>query len=211
MSCSLDALVAARRSIRKYTEQQVPESAVRGMIASAAKAPSPSNHQPVRFVRMVSPAVRHRLFTEMETGYGKMVNQAQGLEKPRKAINILNHYWRYSRFICHAPALFAVGVEPGGESFAKRLNRAGMMAEDALSVMGADISLGMSLQLFMLKAVELGLGTCVLTAPLHFLNRENRISGVENFRVRCFVTVGFPDEAPADPGRKPFADICWEV
>jgi nitroreductase len=211
MNTSLDALVAARRSIRKYTDQQVPEFHVREMMASAAKAPSPSNQQPVRVVRLVSPAARHRLFTELETGYRELVDQAKGLEKPRKAINLLNHYWRYSRFICHAPALFAVGVEPGGESFAKRLNRAGLMTEDALSVMGADISLGMSLQLFMLKAVALGLGTCVLTAPLHFLNRENRISGVEHFWVRCFVTVGFPDETPADPGRKPSADIYWEV
>ena len=211
MNMDFDDLVAARRSIRKYTDQKVPESHIREMILGAGRAPSPSNQQPVRYVRLVSPETRHRLFTRMETGYREMVNQAEALAKPRKAINVLNHYWRYSRFIWEAPALFAVGVEPGGESFSKRLNRAGIPAGDALGVMGADIALGLSLQLFMLRAVELGLGTCILTGPLHFLNRENALPGLETLGVRCFVTLGFPDEAPEGPGRKPVTKIYWEA
>lgn len=211
MNSFLDTLVTARRSIRKYLDKGVPESAIREMIALAATAPSPSNQQPVRFVRMVSPVARHRVFTDMETGYKNRVSQAKKLEKPRKAINILNHYQRYSRFMCHAPALFAVGVEKGGASFSKRLNRAGIPVGEALGVMGKDISLGLSLQLFMLGAVEQGLGTCILTAPLHFLDSDNPIPGLENLRVGCFVTLGFPDEAPADPGRKPLAEIYWEA
>ncbi len=211
MNSRLDTLVMARRSVRKYTDKEVPESFIREMIASAATAPSPSNQQPVRYVRMVSSKARHRVFTDMETGYKKMVSQAKALEKTRKAINVLNHYRRYSRFMCHAPALFAVGVEKGGASLSKRLNRAGIPAEEELGVMGGDISLGLSLQLFMLRAVELGLGTCILTAPLHFLNQGNTIPGFENLLVRCFVTLGFPDEAPADPGRKSPAEIYWEA
>ncbi|MBI9087950.1 MAG: nitroreductase family protein [Desulfobacterium sp.] len=211
MNSSLDTLATARRSIRKYVDKEVPESAIREMIALAATAPSPSNQQPVRYVRMVSQDVRHRVFTDMETGYESRVSQAKKLEKPRKAINILNHYRRYSRFMCHAPALFAVGVEKGGASFSKRMNRAGIPMGEALGVMGKDISLGLSLQLFMLGAVEQGLGTCILTAPLHFLDSDNPIVGLENLRVGCFVTLGFPDETPVDPGRKPLAEIYWEA
>ena len=140
-----------------------------------------------------------------------MLTQAQSLEKPRKAINILNHYWRYSRFMFHAPALFAVGVEKQGESFSGRLKRAGLMGGRELETMGCDISLGLSLQSFMLKAVALGLGTCILTAPFHFLENDCTIPGTENLLIRCFLTAGFPDEYPAAPERKQPMEIYRKV
>lgn len=202
MNTDFDSLVTARRSIRKYTGEKIPESHILDMVASAANAPSPSNSRPVRYLHMVSSESRQGIFKNMETGYRNMLAQAKSLEKPRKAINILNHYWRYSRFMFHAPALFAVGVEKQGESFSGRLNRVGLMGGKELETMGYDISLGLSLQLFMLKAVALGLGTCILTAPLHFLKKESSIPGSENLLIRCFLTAGFPDECPAAPERK---------
>lgn len=211
MDTNFDALVTARRSIRKYTDEEVPESHILDMVASAANAPSPSNSQPVRYLHMVSSESRQAIFQDMETGYRNMLAQAKSLEKPRKAINILNHYWRYSRFMCQAPVLFAVGVATQGESFSRRLNRVGLMEGKALETMGCDISLGLSLQLFMLKAVALGLGTCILTAPLHFLNRENPIPGSEHLLVRCFLTAGFPEEYPAAPERKQPMEIYRKI
>jgi nitroreductase len=211
MNINFDALVTARRSIRKYTDEKISEPHILDMVTSAGNAPSPSNSQPVRYLHLVSSESRQGIFKNMETGYQNMLTQAQSLEKPRKAINILNHYWRYSRFMFHAPALFAVGVEKQGDSFSGRLKRAGLMGGKDLETMGCDISLGLSLQFFMLKAVELGLGTCILTAPLHFLEMGITIPGTENLSIRCFVTAGFPDECPAAPERKQPMEIYRKV
>lgn len=211
MKTGFDDLVTARRSIRKYTDENIPESHILDMVTSAVNAPSPSNRQPVRYLHLVSSESRQGILKNMESGYHNMLTQAQSLEKPRKAINILNHYWRYSYFMFHAPALFAVGVEKKGDSFSGKLNRAGLMEAKGLETMGCDISLGLSLQFFMLKAVELGLGTCILTAPLHFLERECTISGTENLSIRCFLTVGFPDEYPAVPKRKQPIEIYRKI
>lgn len=207
MNTNFDSLVTARRSIRKYTHEKISESHILEMVTSASNAPSPSNSQPVRYLHLISSESRQEIFQNMETGYQNLLTQAQSLEKPRKTINILNHYWRYSSFMFHAPALFAVGVEKQGDSFSGRLKRAGLMGGKGLETMGCDISLGFSLQSFMLKAVELGLGTCVLTAPLHFLDMGITVPGSENLLIRCFLTAGFPDEYPAAPERKQAMEI----
>ena len=62
MNTDFDSLVAARRSIRKYTGEKVTESHILDMVASAANAPSPSNSRPVRYLHMVSSESRQADF-----------------------------------------------------------------------------------------------------------------------------------------------------
>ncbi len=46
---AMDAILS-RRSIRKYTDQSVPEEMIKAMLAAAMSAPSVGNQQPWRFV-----------------------------------------------------------------------------------------------------------------------------------------------------------------
>ena len=78
--------IASRRSIRKFTDQPVPEDAVRKMLTAATLAPSPKNRQPWRFVAMRPGTVRDRVLDAMRDqwradltaidGYDEATNEA---------------------------------------------------------------------------------------------------------------------------------------
>ena len=70
---SLDRLINARRSIRKYTAELPPFEWIEEMIRCAAQAPSPSNSQPVRFFRINSVTIRDALYRGMVDGHQELL------------------------------------------------------------------------------------------------------------------------------------------
>ncbi|RLC30963.1 MAG: hypothetical protein DRH37_04120, partial [Deltaproteobacteria bacterium] len=74
-----------------------------------------------------------------------------------------------------------------------------------------DIALGLALKGFILKGEALGLGSCILTAPLVFMSEPDHMLGVNDLAVRCFITVGFPDETPPAVKRKSVSEIYMQV
>ncbi len=74
-----------------------------------------------------------------------------------------------------------------------------------------DITVGLALKGFILKGEELGLGSCILTAPLVFISNVEEILEVEGIRVKCLVTAGFPDEEPRLPERKSVEEVYSDI
>lgn len=147
----------------------------------------------------------------MISGRERLLDKAAACGQPKRLRNWINAYWRFSEFIFQAPVLFAVGtVSPEG-SFSRHLRQAGISGGDKGDVTNQDISVGMALQGFMLKGRELGLGACILTAPLAFIEDAGIIFGTKEIGIKCFVTAGFPDESPAAPERTPVADIYRRI
>jgi len=204
-------LLTLRRSIRKYNAAVPPEEWLESMILAASWAPSPRNTQPVRFIRLESPAVRNKLQQTMLKGKDLLLTKAAACDRPKHLRNWINAYWRYSEFVFHAPVLFAVGtVNPEG-SFAVRLRQAGMTTGSKRDDSDLGISAGLALQGFLLKGRELGLGSCILTAPLAFIKNTGSILGTREIIIKCFVTVGFADENPPAPGRLPLTTIYYRM
>lgn len=192
-----DQLLQNRRSIRKYKAEVPPEEVIRRMIACAAMAPSPSNSQPVRFVRIQSETLRQQLQESVEEGYQTFLKRNRDGENDKRLRNRINVYKRYSDFIFSAPLLFAVGFMTGHHSFSRILLEAGLQEEDARGDVDLDISVGLALQGFMLKAETLGIGTCIVSAPLVFTDNVASILGLTDIRIRCLLTAGYPDETPS--------------
>jgi len=70
-------------------------------------------------------------------------------------------------------------------------------------VSGEPLSVAMAAQNLLLAAHSLGLGACVLTAPLLVEDALAPLLGVPaGFDVTCLVALGYPDESPAAPRRK---------
>ena len=126
----LDELTSQRRSIRTYKADMPPEEWIAVLLRSAAKAPSPTNSRPVRFIRIKSPDRRAALHRAMHQGYQTLLEAAKTCEKPRRKTNVINAYWRYSEFIKTAPLLFAVGVATNSTGFSKRLFDAKIIHRD---------------------------------------------------------------------------------
>jgi nitroreductase len=226
----LDRLINGRRSIRKYTGTPPPEEWLQQMITAAMTAPSPSNRQPVRFIRLRSPGVRAALQQAMGLGREKLLAEVAESVGSKRRRNWINAYYRFAAFMFEAPALFAVGTSATSLSIAEKLPvvETGVGkprlsdGRDAVEIDGVqgrkdgrqrdlDISVGLALMGYLLKGEELGLGSCILTAPLIFIEEPEKILSQPRINIRCFLATGYPDEEPAPIRRKEFADIYREI
>jgi nitroreductase len=207
----LDELIGKRRSIRKYRSDIPSAEWISSMIRCAAMAPSPKNSRPVRFIKITSPESRDNLYQAMADGYKRRLKSAQKSSTPNKLKNRVNMYWRFSTFMFDAPVLFAVGVVPPARSSSGKLPQAGTNKESGRGDTDMDITVGLAVKGFLLKGEELGLGTCIMTAPFIFCRDVENILRIEDVKIKCFVSVGFPDEQPHAPERINVADIYREI
>jgi nitroreductase len=207
----LDTLINGRRSIRRYKQCLPPEEWIKEMILAAMRAPSPTNSQPVRFIRILSPDVKDRLHQAMVCGRERLLEAVTGSSSSKRLKNWVNAYSRFSEFMFTAPVLFAVGTTLTFVSLSERLFRAGMMEQGHKKHRDVDIAVGLALKGYLLKGEELGLGSCILSAPLIFIEETEKILSLEKIEIKCFVTTGYPDEEPDYIKRKEFSEIYREV
>ncbi len=206
---ALDELIRKRRSIRKYKMELPLESDMERMLRAACYAPSPSNSQPVRFIEICSRPCKKQLEQEMGRKKEALLTAAEQCERPKRVKNIINTYYRYSEWMFSAPILLAAGVVKESSGFSGKLFEAGLLK--AHESRDSEVSLGLALKGFILKAEDLGLGTCILTAPLVFAPDIAHILGVDDVEIRCLITVGYPDETPAPIVRKAVNEIYRKV
>ncbi len=200
-------LIHERRSIRKYRDTPLPDHWIRQMVECAHQAPSPSNSQPVRYVRLDSTAIRNKLRMAFVDGHARFIAQHKAAGGPARLRNWINAYRRYAEFMYDAPVLLAVGVSTATTGFAQRLVEAGLLDRDRRQSSDLDITVGLALKGLMLNALALGVGSCILTAPLVFIQDTEKLLDLKNVRIKCFVTLGFPDEQPRPTPRMPLEDI----
>jgi nitroreductase len=207
----VDQLIFQRRSIRRYKSDDLPEAWIQAMLTCAHQAPSPSNSQPVRYVRITSQACRDKLRQAFAAGHDRLLAARQAAGAPVRLRNWINAYRRYGEFMFAAPVLLAVGVAPGIRGFARRLDEAGLLAAGLQAGAEMDITVGLALQGLLFKAQALGVGSCILTAPLLFIEDVEKVLGLDQLVVKCFVTLGLADEAPKASERLALADVVTEV
>ncbi|MCP4680769.1 MAG: nitroreductase family protein [Desulfobacterales bacterium] len=208
---SLDKIIDERRSIRKYKTDMPPLEWIDKMIYSATRAPSPSNSQPVRFIRISSNEIKNELSQAMAFGKQTFLNALEGRDGIKRIRNWINAYYRFSEFMFSVPVLFAVGTVMSVSGFSEKLLEAGLMEKNEKKDTELDISVGLALKGAILKGEELGLGSCILTAPLAFITDIEEIIGIADVRIKCLLTVGFPDEVPRTLDKKNVSDIYSEI
>jgi nitroreductase len=202
-------LVESRRSIRKFRENPPPRELLLEMIRCTSFAPSPSNSRPVRYIAVNSPDIRGEILTRLDAGRAELLDQIDEAGLSKRLKNRINVYFRYSEFMLNAPWLLAAGTAPV-KTFAGHLREQGLQVNEK-SGNDVDIALGASLQTLMLKGAELGIGTCVLTAPMTFLESLSDIRGFETVNLKCFIAAGYPDETPGYIERSTPDDIFQEL
>lgn len=164
-------------------------------------APSPSNSQPVRFVQIESQNARQELKDKMEQGYQSLIEKTATCKKPGKIKNVINYYWRHSIFMFDAPVLIGVGGEQTASGFSSRLEKENLLNDQSIDQAGIDITTGFALAAYILKGEDLGLGSCILTAPLFFLDAPFFICPDKAWNVSCFIATGIPANRP-EPVKK---------
>lgn len=207
----LDKLIDERRSIRKYRDESPPDDWIKIMILAAMKAPSPSNSQPVRFIRLRSSETKCLLHQAMRDGRERLLQSLMETGGSKRLGNWLSSYYRFSEFMFQAPVLFAVGTSLKFLSFAERLGRVCKREQGHAKHRDLDMAVGLALKGYLLKGEELGLGSCILTAPLIFMEEPEKILSVSGIAIRCFLATGYPGEEPSYINRRDIAEVYREI
>lgn len=206
-AAAIEDIIRRRRSIRRYKPDPLPEDWIEGMLQCAHQAPSPSNSQPVRYIRIQTPAYRDKLRRAFDDGHARFIDRHKAAGGSARLRNWINAYKRYAEFMYEAPVLLAVGVTTQTMGFAQRLADAGLLDRNRRQSVDLDMTVGLAVSGLMLKARALGVGSCILTAPLVFIDAVERLLDLEGIRIKCFVTLGLADEAPPATNRRPLEDV----
>jgi nitroreductase len=197
---TIEEAIVARRSIRRFKPDPIPEEAVKALIESVRLAPSGSNSQPWRLKLIQDKSMRERV-AEAANGQG---------------------------FIAKAPLVIAFCVDldgfiEGSLATVRELALKGELSEAMTSAMNsrmesrkagpkdllaasAAFNIGVAGEHVALMAVSLGLGTCWVRAFDE--ERLRSILGLgEGIAVTALMPVGYPDEAPPMRRRKAVEEI----
>ncbi len=172
----LDDLIKNRRSIRKYKDTPVPKDLVLQCIEAARLAPSACNSQPWHFV----------VFDDKEA-------------KDAFADAVFTGPYKFCRPIAAAPVLIAVTAKAGG-------NISTGIGQFISGTKYYMIDQGIATEHLVLKAQELGLGTCWI-GWFDPKKAKKALKLPFDRKVEILIALGYPDENPAPRPRKPLEDI----
>jgi nitroreductase len=194
------ALVRSRRSIRKFSHKAVSRENILRVLEAARWAPSNHNRQPWRFILFED---RSQIGKLAETVGVELSGRLQSL--PAVARGYASEFANYATFFGEAPVLVVVMHK-------RPVSLSNALLKDAHQpelVSGEPLSSAMAVQNLLIAAHALGLGTCVLTAPLIVQEAVVReLNLPREYDLTCLVALGFPDETPAPPRRKSIEQIA---
>jgi nitroreductase len=193
-------LIRARRSIRQFSDRAVGREDIARLLEAARWAPSNHNRQPWRFLVIEDKSQITRLAEVVRQGLSEKLKAL-----PETAATYVGEFTQHATFFANAPVLL-VGLHKQPVRVSAPL-MAGLKNPDLVS--GDPLSVAMAVQNLLLAAQTLGLGTCVLTAPLL---AQEALAGSLNLPaghdLTCLVALGHPAESPVPPRRKTIEQIA---
>ena len=169
--------IMGRRSIRQFTEQPISEDVLSEIVEMASYAPSWKHTQITRYIAV------------------------SGETKAKIAAECTDAHPNNGNIISSAPMLIAVTIIK---------NRSGYERDGSFSTPKGNgwqmFDAGIASQTFCLAAYEKGIGSVILG-----IFDEAKASAIleipEDRELVALIPVGYPNEAPVAPRRKPVADL----
>jgi F420 biosynthesis protein FbiB-like protein len=187
--------IISRRSIRRYQNIPVPESAIRQMLAAAAWAPSAHNRQPWRFAVIRQDDAKQRLARAM----GNRLHAdlaADKLPAPRIEKDVGRSYRR----LTSAPVLILLSLSMSDMDRypdAARRHNEWVTAVQSVALAGQNL---------LLAAHALGFGACWMCAPLFCPDAVRQTLALpSDWEPQALITLGYPAEQ-TEKTRQPLAD-----
>ncbi len=176
--------IVGRRSVRRFKPDPVPKEVIEELFEYALWAPSGMNRQNWYFV-VVTGEDRDKIVKVCERAYHSHVKGT--VEKLfAKAPQVIKATENFFATLGGAPVVVLAYADPGPYS----------EETDIQSVAAA-------IQNLLLLAYEKGLGTCWMTGPTFDWEEFNRLLGMEGKKFIALIPLGYPDEEPRPPKRKP--------
>ena len=182
------AAIGDRRSIRRFSSQPVPDSALAELLEAATRAPSNGNRQPWRFV-VATGELKRTLIREMEARAATVARGGMRTEGLLTSTSAL----------ASAPvALLVFNTEFPPVPGASPVYEAQRLA--------AIQSIGAAIENLMLRACDLGLGSLWVGWVLAIEEEIKRILGRSDELV-AGVALGYPAESPPPRPRKRLEEV----
>ena len=170
--------IRGRRSVRKYKQTPIPHEIVEQIVEDASYAPSWKHTQPARYVFVEDRKTIDKIAEEMVLNF--KLNEKTLKNCP--AIMLVTYITNRSGF--ERDGTFSTPKEDGFEMF------------DA----------GIAAQTFCLAAYQQGIGT-VITGYFDEVKISKLLEIPDNEKIGCLICMGYPDEEPIAPKRKPVSDL----
>jgi nitroreductase len=181
--------IAARRSIRKFKDVEVPEEALQAILTAAIQAPSGKNQQPWRFI-VVKSDKRAEMMQVMRAGIAKMRAQGENMGSSEWTANVMDQA-PVTVFVFDPDGLYPWMPHSVDQNFSAVVNIQ---------------SIGAAIQNMLLAAQDLGLGSLWICDV--FYAYEGLCSWLgEKGAMIAAISFGYPDENPALRPRKPFDEM----
>jgi F420 biosynthesis protein FbiB-like protein len=193
----LHALIASRRSIRRYRADPVPGEVVQRLVQAAGWAPSAHNRQPWRYVVIEDAAAKAKLATAM--GERLAADRSRdGDDAEAIRTDVARSFARITK----APLAILVCLTLGEMDAYPDARR--REAEFLMAVQ----STAMATQNLLLAAHAEGLGACWMCAPLFCADTVRETLGLSaDLRPQGLITLGYPESPGKARPRKSLADI----
>ena len=186
-------LLQSRRSVRRFEERAVSRADLDRLLDAARWAPSNHNRQPWKFIVMEDAAHIRALADQVRHGMEQKVKSLPELAAVHAAGLV-----QYGTFFAAAPVVI-VAMHKLPIAAAATLWAATRNPE---LVSGEPLSVAMAIQNLLLAAHALGLGACVMTAPLLADDLTSMLRVPPGFAITALIAVGHPDGIPQTPRRK---------
>jgi nitroreductase len=196
-------VIRARRSIRKFKPDPVPDTDIKELLEAARLAPSGLNMQPWRFAIVKSRSVREKL--------SKVTLATYATEAP-VIIVCCADLEVFSSIQDRVTELQQAGAFSGTcfQGFtANEFLSGGELSESSIKANLA-LNVAISIEHIALKAVDLGLGTCWIAT---FDEKEVKriVSISDRYSVLALLPVGYPATVPKPRPRLSVDDILIET
>jgi len=203
MSMSVAEAIAARHSVRTFAPDSVSSGELRDLVEAARQAPSSLNSQPWRFKTVTDPETLAWLGSSQAT-------RAQTWLSKAPAVIVccadLAGYVRDSQaaaFFYKENRIITGETMDGIEAYVAKAENDPELAKFGAGAM----NVGLAVAFMMLRAVEMGLGTCWVGMFNEKAIKE-RLGLGTSLRVVSLLAVGRPDEPEVFPRkRKDLAEI----
>lgn len=194
MSMNVKEAIAARHSVRAFTKGTLREAEIVELLEAARNAPSSLNSQPWRF-KVISDAADLAWFGTSEAtrkqawlaGAAAIIVCCVDLAHYVKDSQAAAFYFKENKIIEGEPMA-------GIEAYVAREEQSPELAKFAACAM----NLGIAVSFMMLRAVEMGLGTCWI-GMLDEANIKARFGLAPTQRVVSLLAVGHPAEGTVPP------------
>ncbi len=184
----LQDAIFARRSVRAYLPDPIPDEDIQDIVDAAMYAPSATNFQPWYFVVIKSPERRRELDDTLRSMAEKLIPVLE--KRFQRNPEVIRDTHRFTRNLGGAPVVVLVFQHK--PSYPKQESTIIQSVSAAIENM-------------LLMAQQKGIGSCWLTAPLETGMAEffHETYAPEHGSMVAMVSLGYPNQAPKAPPRKP--------